>query len=449
MADPVRILILDPDDQTAAECTKAFRGRGWHVDRVRAFQEAEGLLAKATYDVALIDLILPDVDGTEAWSRIRAESRDILGIITTASPSLHNSIFAAERGVVAFLQKPLRMPALCSFIDETLKYQRGSTRDGTNRRQLAGLCQLLSSITQTSDSTQVLKKTLAHLPAVLKFDFAVIYLLNKANSSWTRLVQARPFPSQSDLAEAQSEFLQELVIEAIHSLQPQVLLQSDASNRSVQRLQLQKLGLWDLLLVPIIGPGESYGAMVVLSILDSGLSFAPYDVHLLTIVSQALALALDRAHVIEKLGEEPIHDEATGAYSPAYLDTLIGIEASRWKRHERPFCLVLIDTEELGRRSEDRTEEFRLSVQRDIVSAARSIVRRSDVVARLPEWQVAVLLPETPQPGGEQVLTRMTKAIEGRLAERSGMPATPIKTQIVMPTQDAQNLGDLLGLAQA
>lgn len=449
MAEQVRILILDPDDQSAGDCIEAFRGRGWLADHVHAFHEAEGLLAKTNYDVALIDLILPDVDGTEAWSRIRAGSANILGIITTSSPSLHSSIFAAERGIVAYLQKPLRVSALCNFIDDSIKYQRDATRGGTIRGQLAGLCQLLSSISHTSDSLQVLKQTLAHLPAVLKFDFALIYLLGEDKSSWTRLVQPLPFPSRSDLTEAQSEFILGLVVEAIHSLQPKVLLQSDLSNRYIQRLQLQKLGFWDLLLVPIIGPGEACGALVVLSNLDSELSFAPYDVHLLTIVSHALALALDRTQVVKQLGEELIHDKATGAYSRAYLDAVIGIETTRWKRYARPFCLVLIDTADLGRRTGDETEDSRLTLQREIVDVTHSVLRRSDVVARLPDWQVAVLLPETPQPGGEHALGRMRKAIEGRIAERSGMPVGPIKTQVLMPTQDSQNLGDLLGLAVA
>jgi DNA-binding response OmpR family regulator/GGDEF domain-containing protein len=447
MPAAVRILVLDPDDRTAAECLKAFRGRGWHADRAGTFQEAEGLLAEASYDVALVELLLPDIDGTEAWSRIRAGSRDTLGIITTASASLHNSIFAAERGIVAYLQKPLRMAPLCSFIDESVQYQRGAKRDDTTRGQLVGLWQLMTSITRTPDPAQALKKALTHLRAIIKFDFAAVYLVNQDKSSWTRIVQSRPFPLQIELTDEQSEFIQGLAVEAIHSLQPKVLLQSDVSDRGVQRRQLQKLGFWELLLVPILGPGEPYGAVVVLSNLDTGRSFAPYDVHLLTIVSQGLALALDRAHIVKQLGQEPIHDEATGAYSSAYLDALIGMEAARWKRFARPFCLVLLDAADLGRRSQDRTEDSQLSVQREIAQDIHSLLRRSDVVARLPDWRVAVLLPETSQKGAERALARMTEVIEGRLAERSGIPAAPLKTQVVTPTEDSNNLGDLLGLA--
>lgn len=447
MTEQVRILILDPDDQAAAECTKALKTRGWKADRVRTFKEGEGLLAEETYDVVIIDLILPDVDGTEAWSRIRAASRETLGIITTSSPSLHNSIFAAERGILAYLQKPLKMPALCSFIAESLRYQRGAAINGTTQRQLVGLCQFLSSITQTSDQTQVLKRALAHLPAILKFDVAAVYLLNEDKSTWTRHVQHRPFPMQIEFADAQSEFIQQLVIEGIHSLQPRSFLQSDSPDHTGTRLRLQELGFSDLLLVPLVGPGEPYGALAVITGLDSDLTFAPYDVHLLTIVSQALALALDRARILEKLGAEPIHDEATGAFTPAYLDALIGIETARRKRHGQPFSLMLIDTPALGRRSMDETDEMRLSVQREVANAARSIVRRSDVVAGLPEWQVAILLPETAEPGAQLAMRRVTQGVEGRLAAESGLPVRPLQAQIVMPTEAVQSLGDMLMLA--
>ena len=449
MADQVRILILDPDDQSAAECIQAFEGRGWQADRARTFEEGEVLLAKESYDVAIIDLILPDLDGTEAWSRIRAESRDTLGIITTSSTSLHSSVYAADRGVVAYLQKPLRMPALCSFIDESLRFQRGAHKENGTQRQLVGLCQLLSSISHTADATQVLKNTLAHLPAIHKFDLAAIYLLNEDKTSWTRLVQHRLFPLQFELTDAQSEFIQKSAIEIIHSPQPLAPFQPEDSDRRGYRLQLQKVGFSDLLVVPILGPAEPYGALAVIGVLDSDLTFSAYDFHLLTIVSQALALALDRVHIIKQLGAGPIHDEATGAYTAAYLDALIGIEAARWRRNAQPFCLVLMDTPVLGQRSEDERAEVRLSLQQDVASAAHLSVRRSDVVARLPDWQVAILLPETAQSGAQQAITRLTKVIESRLAERSGMAIPPIKTHLVMPTQNAQSLGDLLGLAQA
>ena len=55
-----------------------------------------------------------------------------------------------------------------------------------------------------------------------------------------------------------------------------------------------------------------------------------------------------------------MHDSATGLYTPAYLSRLVGIEVAKWKRHARPFSLVVIDMENLG----DATEMTRVKGER-------------------------------------------------------------------------------------
>lgn len=448
MADPVRILILDPDDRSASDCIRAFAGRGWMASRFRTFQEAEASLVSDSYEIAMIDLILPDVDGTEAWSRVRAMDPDTLGIITTSSPSLHNSIIAAEKGILAYLQKPLRLPALCTLISESLNYQSAGTKGGNTHRQMAGLCQLISSLGHSNDRDLILKNALAHLPAVLKFDVAAVYLLDEKRSSWTRFIQHRPFPHQIEFADAQSEFVQNLVLEAIHSLQPQALLRSDVPDRSGRRLRLQELGFSDLLLAPIMSPGDPCGALTIICGLDSDLSFTPYEVDLLSIVSQALGLALDRSRVLYQLGDGSIHDQETGAYSAAYLAALVQIELARLKRHGRPFCLILIDSPSPGLRSEDDTEDALSRTQREVAEVARSIVRLSDIVATLPSWKVAILLPETTQEDAGRMLERVKRGLESRLSEKAGAPVRPVKVQVVSATPEAQDLGDLLDIAR-
>lgn len=449
MAYPVRILILDPDDHSASACMKAFAGRGWNATHFPSFQEAEASLALGTYEIAMIDLILPDMDGTEAWSRVRAMNPDTLGIITTSSASLHSSIFASEKGVLAYLQKPLRLPAVSSLISESLSYQNAGIETGSARRQMAGLCQLLSSIGHSNDRTRILKNALAHLPAVLNFDIAAVYILDEKNLSWLRFVQQRPFPRQVEFADEQSEFVQNLVLEVIHSLQPQALLRSNTSDRSGKRLRLQELGFSDLLLAPIMSTDEPSGALAIISGLDSDISFSSYEVDLLTIVSQALGLALERGRESDLPVDGHIHDEATGAFSMAYLDSLIGMEAARLKRHGQPFSLLLIDSPVPGRRSADEREGRRASVQGEVVNIAQSMMRRSDIVASLPEWQVAILMPETTQAGAQTALDRVRGAVESGLAKKTDGPLSPFKATVLGATAEVHNLTDMLGLAQA
>ncbi len=444
MADQIAILVLDPDEHTVAECTAAFAGRGWKTDCVSTFREAMELGPAQYYDVAIIELLLPDMDGIEAWSQIRILSPSTVGIITTSSNSLRNSVCALEPGILTYLQKPLRMPMLCDFIERAVKGRRVARETKKFERQLMGLSNLLSTVSHSSMPEQVLKKTLTYIRSAFHYDWVVMYLLNEDKSSCTRVVQLRLLPQIEELTEAQSEFIQQRIVEVVHSLQPQVLIQSVTSVLDSRALALQELGLRDLVLLPVIGSAEPYGVLAVINCLESDASFVPSDAAFLKVLSQAIALALERADLAKTLETEGLFDPATGLCTPAYLSRLVEAEVARWKRHARPFSLVVIDMPDQQPCYRGNGDPVRWQAFCEIAGMTGSLVRRSDVVAQVCDYQLAILLPETEQIGAQRVINRFEEAIGVRLAARTSAPAPTIRSRVVMPSKETDCLRDLL-----
>jgi len=86
-----------------------FATKGYAVDCARETQEAEALLAKNRYALAILDLRLsgtPGAEGLDVIASVRARSRETRIILLTAYGSREIEAEARRRGADAFLQKP-------------------------------------------------------------------------------------------------------------------------------------------------------------------------------------------------------------------------------------------------------------------------------------------------------------------------------------------------------
>ncbi|MCX6659368.1 MAG: response regulator [Candidatus Bathyarchaeota archaeon] len=80
------------------------------------------------YNLALVDLRLPDMDGIRLLTEMREIIPGMVNIIITGYPSLENAIEAVNRGVDSYMVKPYGVDDLLLRIEESLKRQREAKR---------------------------------------------------------------------------------------------------------------------------------------------------------------------------------------------------------------------------------------------------------------------------------------------------------------------------------
>ncbi|HTY42419.1 MAG TPA: response regulator [Thermoanaerobaculia bacterium] len=108
-ATTTRILIVDDEEPILFAMREYFATKGYAVDCARETQEAEALLAKNRYALAILDLRLsgtPGAEGLDVIASVRARSRETRIILLTAYGSREIEAEARRRGADAFLQKP-------------------------------------------------------------------------------------------------------------------------------------------------------------------------------------------------------------------------------------------------------------------------------------------------------------------------------------------------------
>jgi DNA-binding response OmpR family regulator len=117
------ILIVDDDTAILRTFTKIFERKGYTVTAAEKGKEAIEKLSVNHYDVALIDLALPDMEGTALFPLIRNASPKTLKIMLTGKTWLQGSIEGAD----AFVGKPVNPEKLLSIIDTKLKNRNSET----------------------------------------------------------------------------------------------------------------------------------------------------------------------------------------------------------------------------------------------------------------------------------------------------------------------------------
>jgi DNA-binding NtrC family response regulator len=102
----VRILIVDDEHTLRESCASVLRQDGYDVTVSGRGQEALELLKRRAFDIAVVDLYLPQVDGLALLRAALTTNRDTIVIVMTGNPTVDSSVEALRQGAFDYLPKP-------------------------------------------------------------------------------------------------------------------------------------------------------------------------------------------------------------------------------------------------------------------------------------------------------------------------------------------------------
>ncbi len=119
--DMKTVLVIDDDKSILRTFTRILQKSGYQVDVAETGKEALEKTGIMSYSVALVDVRLPDMDGTDLLIKAQKNMRGTVKIMITGFPSLENGVKALDEGADAYLVKPVRPEELLMLIEEKLK----------------------------------------------------------------------------------------------------------------------------------------------------------------------------------------------------------------------------------------------------------------------------------------------------------------------------------------
>ncbi len=108
----MRILLVEDDLPLAEALQQSLQREGFVVNHVDCGQLALASLATPDHDMVILDLGLPDLDGTEVLKTLRTKKIQLPVVILTARDSIESKVQGLDLGADDYLAKPFEMPEL-------------------------------------------------------------------------------------------------------------------------------------------------------------------------------------------------------------------------------------------------------------------------------------------------------------------------------------------------
>ena len=122
----MRMLIVEDDSKIASFLVKGFQESGFTVDRTESGEDALMLATSTGYDTAIVDLMLPGLDGLSLIERLRANKVQFPIIVLSAKRALDDRVICLQRGADDYVGKPFAFSELLARTQAVMRRARGA-----------------------------------------------------------------------------------------------------------------------------------------------------------------------------------------------------------------------------------------------------------------------------------------------------------------------------------
>ena len=119
----VNALVVDSDKEICETLLERLQETGYFTDVVKNGKEALDKVKEFFYNIAVVEVELPDMTGLDFLKMIKSIHPDTSVIFMTGKPSLENSVDALNAGANAYMVKPFKIEEMMDHISEALDRQ--------------------------------------------------------------------------------------------------------------------------------------------------------------------------------------------------------------------------------------------------------------------------------------------------------------------------------------
>ena len=111
-----RVLLVDDEESFVEALGKRLNARGLRVETANCGEDAIQKAQHQAFDIIVLDLAMPGMDGIETLQRLLKIDPDLQVILLTGHGSIEKAVEATKHGAMDFLQKPASLPELLEHI---------------------------------------------------------------------------------------------------------------------------------------------------------------------------------------------------------------------------------------------------------------------------------------------------------------------------------------------
>lgn len=340
--------------------------------------------------------------------------KETIGIIYCGSlkPGTHNPDHVAKLKMLSAYAAPSLKTALL-FEDkekEVLNEKGRREAEEAKNRQLSGIQKIGQEMTRSSLKLEHTMKVVAEgLQEMISRAQSVIFFANGKDD-----------PNQLEAEYASSPYAQ--YVETLPVRKDDQLFRMALENKDTVLLSdTQMYGVPNIInyersviLAPLISESDLMGCIYV-GAKDEN-TFTEEHKNLVQTVSYQAAMAIKNARLFKQNEMQSLTDGLTGLYTHRYFQTRLQDEIDWAERHNRPMCLVMVDTDHFKTYNDTLGHPAGDALLKEIASLLKEKVRTTDIVCRYGGDEFALILKETSKEDALRTCERVREAFQLRFS---------------------------------
>jgi serine phosphatase RsbU (regulator of sigma subunit)/CheY-like chemotaxis protein len=289
-----KVLIADDNVGLAEIWSFVLEDAGCDVTVADSGGGALAAVSREAYDLAILDLQMPDLSGLEVFTALQADNPDVQGIIITGHASMESAMDAVNRGVYGYLVKPVTPDALRVMAERALERQRLTVENRVMLSHLSALQQVLDSALKAVGVADAFESISEAIVRAMGVDQVTLLLVD--SQGCLSVTAAYPAEVQAD----EQLFLRpgEGFSGRVFAERQPLQIRDIRHDSRVRGSALRALGLRSLAGVPLVSGGEPIGVLHVGTRRDR--VFDDSEIRLLLAISERIGLAVEKEHLLQE-----------------------------------------------------------------------------------------------------------------------------------------------------
>ena len=415
---PYHILLVDDEKVIRETLCSILQEDGYEVFTASSGKEAVEQAREHLFDLAILDIKLPDVGGLQVLKDIKKLQPNICAVLITAYPTTESAIMAIQEEAYEYITKPFDISHVKLVIKRGIEKKQISLENKL----------LLNNLQNEKEKLEIILQIGHMMSSILNLDKLAEFIVQKiAEVLKARVCSLMLLDSEEEILSIKAAVgLDEAIIRTtkiqlgqsisgwVAQRGKSVLVTDIENDMQFGRANLPKYETKSLLSIPLKSKGTVLGVINVADRKSSKQAniFTEEDLRFLGIVCSYAAIAIENAQLYGEVKKLAITDGLTNLFNHRYFQTQLSQEVLRVQRYLHPLSLIMFDIDSFKQFNDTFGHPMGDMVLMQIGRTIRKTVRKVDIACRYGGEEFAVIFPETGMKEATVAAEKIRQAIE-------------------------------------
>lgn len=414
MIKKTKILVVDDDKIIRDTLSKILKEEKYIPISKGTSKSALDIVKKMNFNIAIVDLKLPDSDGLTLLKEIKENIPDICGIVITAYPETDTAISALQKQAYDYIAKPFDIGHIKATIKKCIEKQIIERENKYLLEKLSNEKEKLTKIMKIGK-----KMSLMHnVKDISNFLIKKACELLKAEKGSLMLIENEKLFIAASVG-LEKKIVKNTIVDLGKDIAGWVakygkpLFVKDIKNDL--RIKPTRKGNYksqSFISLPIKRQEKVIGVINLTDKIEEDKIFNNTEIKYLSVLMNEVSVVIENAKLCERLNNESITDPLTVAYNYRYFNDSLQKEIKYALRHSSAFSLIMTDVDNFKYYNDTYGHLMGDEALKTIADILKKNTRASDVVCRYGGDEFIIILPNTNSTLAMNVAEKLRKAVK-------------------------------------